>query len=696
MYEQQFGLKKRPFLAKATGNNVFIGPQTAKTISGLKKALVSKDAVVAVSGPPGAGKTTLVARSLDALSATHTAVRIGRMQLEGTDVLEFMLEELGTTELPKGTIRRFTALREKLNQLEADGKQVVVVIEDAMRAGAETLAELEALTATDAGDSGGAAIVLMGDYRLIEFLKEPPLARLNQRIRQRHSLEPLRAAELRAYLMHCFRLAGTDFEQIFDERSANLVHELSKGIPRVANNLVESTMTSAAAAGIKQIPASFVADVARQEFSLEATDFHANTAAAVQKPAPAITDAENLGQANPESEDSREPITVFSDGATADEEFGGDDVPELIQDTLPDLEILVPNVVTEENIPELTPEPELNAEPVLEVDPQPDPKPGLESFFELEAANSPHSESSAEDVPEWERDPTLAQLRPDLDALEEAMAHAQRRSTEEPEVKTAVASNSKEPEATEASDEIPEITLDNAIQSGIENILIDEPGQISPNAPQAPVESTEGGSIPEVKLTPRNAKKADDELERIAAELLKAKAIEETDDKLAENIFGEEVDLAAAQFATAPTSSGESANDDELPPFDTAATQMAQAGEGPTVEVLLETRQHGGETGLNIGASQRLQTVRALNANLHRSLRQPENAQPSPRPNDASQPSFDTPAPIEDQMKSSMTQTLKALNVKPPISERASNDAVIDDEEQEPKKTGFFGRFKRY
>ena len=52
MYEQQFGLKKRPFLAKATGNNVFIGPQTAKTMSGLKKALVSKDAVVAVSGPP--------------------------------------------------------------------------------------------------------------------------------------------------------------------------------------------------------------------------------------------------------------------------------------------------------------------------------------------------------------------------------------------------------------------------------------------------------------------------------------------------------------------------------------------------------------------------------------------------------------------------------------------------------------------
>ena len=42
MYQEQFGLKRRPFRATATGADVFVGPQTAKTMAGLKKALTAK------------------------------------------------------------------------------------------------------------------------------------------------------------------------------------------------------------------------------------------------------------------------------------------------------------------------------------------------------------------------------------------------------------------------------------------------------------------------------------------------------------------------------------------------------------------------------------------------------------------------------------------------------------------------------
>ncbi len=273
MYEQHFGLEKRPFSVKATGTEVFVGPQTAKTMAGFRKALAPQDAVVTVSGAAGTGKTTLVERALDAIGSKYKTIRVGRMQMNASDVLESLLIVLGVTDRPSGTIQRFTALRKKLKDLQDAGTRVFIVVEDALRAGTETLAEIEALTVADAGESDGAGIVLMGDERLFEFMKDPALAQLQQRVRQRHRIKALCVAELRGYLKHSLRMAGGDFDQVFDTRSAELIHALSEGIPRVANNLVDAVLVAAATQRVTQIPATLIATVASDEFGLSSDDF---------------------------------------------------------------------------------------------------------------------------------------------------------------------------------------------------------------------------------------------------------------------------------------------------------------------------------------------------------------------------------------------------------------------------------------
>ncbi len=64
MYQKHFGLKTKPFGANAEGPAVFVGPQQTQVINSLKKGLNAVDSVVAVSGPVGVGKTTLVSRAL--------------------------------------------------------------------------------------------------------------------------------------------------------------------------------------------------------------------------------------------------------------------------------------------------------------------------------------------------------------------------------------------------------------------------------------------------------------------------------------------------------------------------------------------------------------------------------------------------------------------------------------------------------
>ena len=153
--------------------------------------------------------------------------------------------------------------------------------------------------------------------------------------------------------------------------------------------------------------------------------------------------------------------------------------------------------------------------------------------------------------------------------------------------------------------------------------------------------------------------------------------------------------VQATTEATASTSDEPGPIPSSPVPSDTAAAQMAQASGAPAVQVSLETPEHGGDTGLDLGASQRLKTVRALNSELPPSLREPENV-PEDTDDEATPRPVGTPESIEDQINTSMTQTLKALNVKPPVSERGrESSSAFDDEEPEESKSGFFSRFKR-
>ena len=102
-----------------------------------------------------------------------------------------------------------------------------------------------------------------------------------------------------------------------------------------------------------------------------------------------------------------------------------------------------------------------------------------------------------------------------------------------------------------------------------------------------------------------------------------------------------------------------SANDGELSLFDTGAAEKVQSTGTPVTEdsPVDEIADDGGE--------------------------------PAPSAREAV-----IPEPIEDQINTSMTQTLKALNVKPPISDQLANN-MSDEDGEDGRKSGFFSRFRR-
>jgi len=711
MYEQHFGLKKRPFRAVAKASDVFVGPQTAKAMAGLKKALQTQDGVVTVSGPAGVGKTTIAGRVVELMAETHRVVNVTRQKLDSADLLEFLAEELGVTTLPSGAIRRFREFRRQLAAQESAGRRIIVVVEDALLLGAETIAELEALTAADAGEGNGAAIVLLGDARLAGLMRDPLLARLTQRLRLRVELQGLNAAELRGYLMHCFRLAGADFEHVFDGRTAQAVHALTGGIPRVANQVIEAALQEAAEKSLTRVPCDFLVDVAHREFGLTAeipaekkspvTAVPPVAEAVASGPAPAIAsplpahpapaaadapvDVEPIAaeRYDTEAAPAEPPEVIQQSGDTAD-----DDLPEFIQDTLPDLATLSSEFEFDDNItaeagPETVAGVVPNATPTA---PNEDP---AEPNLEPEVTAEPVS-TSVRDVPDWDKDPTCAELRPDLDALERAMAMAQDSDYDDdqpPPTLTDIVPPAPAPTPTPVAEkpvpeEIPEITLDNAIRERIASKSTHRSSS-SERVDAEPVADS-GSATPEIRLPATSqSRKADAELERIAEELAKAKTLEDVDDKLAETLFGEELNLIAAQVvARRPAESPandtlELVNDEPLP--------VAQAASGG----LAGAHRPSGHASPAQGrpASRFVSSV--------------EVAKGTPATDEPAQQSepdpVETPDSIEDQI-TSMTQTLKALNVRPPISSDRPvgvRDDDDDDDDDDEKKGGFFSRFRR-
>jgi general secretion pathway protein A len=771
MYEKHFGLKRTPFRADATGADVFVGPQTAKFMVAMKKGLTSSDAIVVVTGDPGVGKSTLVNRAIDSVGAENLVVRIGRMRLGHDEVLDFLLEKLEARDIPASTIKKINLFHDLLAKRTSAGTRAFIVIEDAVRIGEDALAEFEALCAADSDHPEGASIILMGDESLHERLASPALLRIKQRTRLRQMVLPLGASELQGYLKHCFRLAGGEFDLTFATRAGRMLFELSEGNPRVANNIVEAILAAAAEQGTTKIDAALVSRIASEQHGLSVNVPIEAPKPVAEAPAPEpVVESANVPPAKPEAA----PVPVPKSELKPE--------PELSQDTLPDLEVLAPElaaqglvisrdseppVSADDDIPTLfdstrmtTPTPEPVPEPVAksaptieaiqprqpapEPVPEPEPKPSLALEPEPQQAPEPQLVREPPPAPEpkavrepqpapesravpkaqpeqvavdveptpaaqedWDRDPTLAELRPDIEALELAMADFKDKDDDDEETDAEPLPDVHLKDPTLPS--VPMITLDEAIDQKVseaQDALEKADAAANPNAED---EKNNASSAPEPKVgvpplvspVPEvRDQKADAELEKIATGLASAKSIEDVDDQMAETLFGEEFSLIAAQVVAkveAEAVQQESAND-ELEtlqePVKEPATLAKVENKAPTEsslerefkevygenaqEVSIETKSGG----LDLSASQRLATVRALNAD-----QAPEVGTPA-KEHTAPVPAAEPPQPIEDQINTSMTQTLKALGTRPQAT-------AYNEEDDEETKSGFFSRFKR-
>lgn len=245
MYHEHFGLKEAPFPLTPHTEFFFSGANRGATLDALIYAITHDEGIVKVSGEVGSGKTMLCRMLMERLPKNVDTVYIADPTLTRQEIVFAITDELGldlAQERSTAVVRR---LVEHLINLYAQGRRIVLLIDEAHAMPAETLEQIRLLSNLETRRHKLLQIVLFGQPELHEVLDRPQMRQLKDRITQHFTLDPLRPADVAAYIAFRMRAAGYRGPNVFKPAAIHLMASASSGLTRRLNVIADKALLAA-------------------------------------------------------------------------------------------------------------------------------------------------------------------------------------------------------------------------------------------------------------------------------------------------------------------------------------------------------------------------------------------------------------------------------------------------------------------
>ncbi|MEO5328616.1 MAG: AAA family ATPase [Magnetococcus sp. THC-1_WYH] len=254
MYRTHFGLKELPFQITPDTDFLFFSSAAQETLNVAMVALSFGEGFVKITGEVGTGKTLLCRKLLALLGEQNfvTAYLINPM-MKPEDAYKAFADELGLSayDATRGFQHFVKQITERLIELKQQGKNVVLLIDEAQTLADETLEAIRLMTNLETEKQKILQVVLLGQPELDHRLESQyNLRQLRQRITFSSFLKPLTSQEIRNYLNHRLHIAGYQGREIFTARAIQRIHRTSGGIPRLVNILANKSLMVAFGKGV--------------------------------------------------------------------------------------------------------------------------------------------------------------------------------------------------------------------------------------------------------------------------------------------------------------------------------------------------------------------------------------------------------------------------------------------------------------
>lgn len=247
MYTSFFGLNDKPFSITPDPRYLFMSERHGEALAHLVYGVTESGGFIQLTGEVGTGKTTLVRTLLQNRLPDNADVAVVlNPRLSAIEFLETICEELGIlrAEYRGSTKALVDALNGQLLSAHAEGRRVILVVDEAQNLSRDVLEQVRLLTNLETARQKLLQIILIGQPELRDLLAREDLRQLAQRITGRYHLEPLSRDETAKYIEHRLRVAGA-LGEVFDGAAKREVFRLTDGIPRLINVICDRALLGA-------------------------------------------------------------------------------------------------------------------------------------------------------------------------------------------------------------------------------------------------------------------------------------------------------------------------------------------------------------------------------------------------------------------------------------------------------------------
>ncbi len=240
MYRDFYGFTGKPFQLSPDSRFYFNSKPHNRAMAYLRYGLEKREGFIVITGGIGTGKTMLVRHLLSELETSDViAAQLVTTQVEPEDMLRIVCASfgLGQEGAPKSTL--LDKLEKFFRAREAEGKRVLLVVDEAQNLPLRSIEELRMLSNFQYDGKSLLQSFLLGQIEFDRTLQSPAMEQFRQRIIAALHLKPMDSEETRRYIEYRLtKVDWTDDPQI-TAGAFEQIYEFCQGIPRRINTLCD-------------------------------------------------------------------------------------------------------------------------------------------------------------------------------------------------------------------------------------------------------------------------------------------------------------------------------------------------------------------------------------------------------------------------------------------------------------------------